>query len=216
MQALLYAKNSNIIYRCVRGAEDGPREYRRGKYSRNKHAREAIKEHVFGYGPSISHYRRAHAPNRLYLPSDLTEKSLHKNYEATQDVKVSYSLYCKVVRQCNISFVRLGHEQCETCVAAELHKKVAEHSEAKDCTCCSEHELHIKRASESRMAYRADGDSTSPNEVVFSVDLQKVSDWNYIMVCDIICKICICFLGHSTSSTGWIQECYLFIKAFGL
>ncbi|XP_065076228.1 zinc finger protein OZF-like [Ochlerotatus camptorhynchus] len=59
-----------------------------GKYSRNKHAREAIKEHVFGYGPSISHYRRAHAPNRLYLPSDLTEKSLHKNYEATQDVKV--------------------------------------------------------------------------------------------------------------------------------
>lgn len=166
-----------MIYRCIRAARDGPPVDRRGKYKRDMKAREAIREHLFGYGPSISHYRRSHAPNRLYLPSDLTEKSLHEDYAAKQHLKASYSLYCKVVKENNISFVKLGHEECEACTAAELRIKVNGHSEIKDCSCtdCSGHALHLQRAKESRLSYREDGDKVLPGVAVFSVDLQKVS-----------------------------------------
>ena len=32
---------------------------------------ESIKAHILPYHPTISHYRRKHAPNRLYLPPEL-------------------------------------------------------------------------------------------------------------------------------------------------
>lgn len=80
-----------------------------------------------------------------------------------------------MVKKCNISFVRLGHEQCEACVSAEQHKKISGHTgDEKDCADCSDHSLHLKRASESRSAYREDGDVAKANEAVFAVDLQKV------------------------------------------
>lgn len=169
-----------MIYRSLQDSSDSPRESKRGKYKRNNDARDAIKQHIFTYGPQISHYRREHAPNRLYLPSDLTEKAMYNHYIATQTPKASYSLYCKVVKKCNISFVRLGNEQCEACVAAEQHKKAVVHSDPdpEDCDTCAAHTLHHKRFTESRMAYREDGDSTTPDEIVFSVDLQKVFQEN--------------------------------------
>ena len=40
----------------------------------------AIRDHINSYNPSISHYRRQHAPNRLYLTSELTIKEMHKNF----------------------------------------------------------------------------------------------------------------------------------------
>lgn len=107
---------------------------------------------------------------------------MHDHYQATQTPKVSYSLYSKVVNKCNISFVRLGNEQCETCTAAIEHKKQVEQAEhPTDCTLCPENALHVARYTAARIAYTADGDSILPGEVVFAVDLQKVSTCNHII-----------------------------------
>lgn len=43
----------------------GKKEYKE-KIDRNQ-----LKEHIESYRPAIAHYRRKHAPNKRYLPSDL-------------------------------------------------------------------------------------------------------------------------------------------------
>ena len=63
-------------------------EDRRGKHEpKHKINHQFVHEHVEKYKPSISHYRREHAPLRRYLPSDLTLKEMHKNFCDQVDVK---------------------------------------------------------------------------------------------------------------------------------
>ena len=42
-----------------------------------------IKNHIMSFGPSISHYRREHAPNRLYLSPEFTIKSMFDDVRRT-------------------------------------------------------------------------------------------------------------------------------------
>lgn len=71
-----------------------------------------IKDHIESYGPSISHYRRQHAPKRRYLASDITVKFMHEDFiEKNPGLKCSYEAYRKVVRELNISFTKLGEEE---------------------------------------------------------------------------------------------------------
>lgn len=79
----------------------------------------------------------------------------------------------------NISFVKLGHEECETCVEIEEHRKVGSGTECGDtCTLCSGYEKHLEYAKIARMEYRKDGDEATADELVMAVDLQKVHN-NY-------------------------------------
>ena len=39
-----------------------------------------INTHILSYNPCISHYRREHAPKRLYLPHGLSVKDMHQDY----------------------------------------------------------------------------------------------------------------------------------------
>ena len=77
-----------------------------------------IKGHILKYNPHISHYRREHAPNRLYLPTELSCMDMHKDYlldcEEVNRKPYSYVKYCRVVNSMNISFAKLGIEECET------------------------------------------------------------------------------------------------------
>lgn len=53
---------------------------RRGHHQKSKHVdREKLKEHIEIFRPAIAHYRRAHAPNRRYLPSDLNASTMHSD-----------------------------------------------------------------------------------------------------------------------------------------
>ncbi|CAB3248508.1 unnamed protein product [Arctia plantaginis] len=71
----------------------------RGSYKRTIIDRQAIKDHIMSYHPAISHYRREHAPKKLYLPSDITITMMHENFCSTRpDIKVSLEVYRKVVR----------------------------------------------------------------------------------------------------------------------
>lgn len=75
------------------------------------------------YNSCVSHYRREHAPHRLYLPSYVKIKNMwedyHKNY-ANQ--LVSYGTHWKVVTdELKISFTKLGNEECDHCVIQDQH-----------------------------------------------------------------------------------------------
>ena len=65
--------------------------------------------HIRGYNPCITHYRRSHAPNRLYISPEYIISSMHKDCcEKFPHSLVSYSYY-------------LGEEECESC---ELHSNL--------------------------------------------------------------------------------------------
>ncbi|GBO44048.1 hypothetical protein AVEN_61152-1 [Araneus ventricosus] len=51
---------------------------KRGKHPKPKKIeRSIIINHIESYNPSIAHYRREHAPNRRYLPNDVTIKRIN-------------------------------------------------------------------------------------------------------------------------------------------
>ena len=73
---------------------------------------EVIINHIKSFNPSVSHYRREHAPNRLYLTPELTIKFLFDDFkERHPEIKVSYDRYKKKVARMNISFAKLGEKE---------------------------------------------------------------------------------------------------------
>ncbi|KAG5876225.1 hypothetical protein JTB14_011668 [Gonioctena quinquepunctata] len=66
----------------------------------------------------------------------------------------SYDLYRKILKQENISFVKLGHEECEDCEYFLLHN---EDTLAPDCAICQQWDEHIKKADKSRTRYKEYG-----------------------------------------------------------
>ena len=78
-----------------------------------------IRDHMKSCNPCISHYRRAHAPNRQYLPSELSVKEMHADYKhcCDMDNRKAFSeiKYRRIVKEMNISFANFGIEECETC-----------------------------------------------------------------------------------------------------
>ena len=72
---------------------------------------QSIRNHILSYHPTISHYRRKHAPDRLYLAPELTIADMHDNYNSSTERKISYSRYEQEIIKMNISFVKLGTEE---------------------------------------------------------------------------------------------------------
>ena len=97
----------------------------RGKHTPgNKLVMDVVRDHIEQFNPSISHYRREHAPNRRYLPSDINVRYMFADFkEKHPHDKCSYESYRKQIRQLNISFAKLGEEQCDRCTTYELHKQ---------------------------------------------------------------------------------------------
>ena len=62
---------------------------------------EFLVNHIKSFNPCISHYRREHAPNRLYLPPELSAVDMHADYEGeceNQNIRcVAYNKYTKVI-----------------------------------------------------------------------------------------------------------------------
>ena len=76
-------------------------------------------DHIRSFHPSISHYRRKHAPRRLYLPPELKRKEMYDDYilncKNVEFRVIGYLKYLKVISSLNISFAKLSDEQCELC-----------------------------------------------------------------------------------------------------
>lgn len=161
-----------------------PLEDRRGRHPQNtKVDRGPIVAHIMSFKPTISHYRRVHAPNRLYLPNDVNISMMHSLFKETHlelADKVSYELYRQEVAKLNISFTKLGHEECFDCEVFNLHCTASGgHSKnqlAEDCDLCMQWKTHHERYRKTRAEYQEDVNrSCSPDELIVSVDLQKVS-----------------------------------------
>jgi hypothetical protein len=137
--------------------------------------REAIRCHIESYKPCVSHYRREHAPNRRYLSSELTMKSMfHEFKKDHQDMKCCYETYRETVSSMNISFAKLGQEQCETCLIHERHKEDTGHGENSVCSVCLSWHNHIESANVARRHYQNDCVIKDPLTSILSTDMQKV------------------------------------------
>lgn len=152
-----------------------PKKDKRGGSSK-KFDRELIVSHIKSFNPTTSHYRREHAPNRLYLPSDVSIKLMYESFKAKYNVLCSYYLYRQMVDDMKISFAKLGHEECFTCEKYEIHRKQTSHkSDANDLACpeCESYENHKHKYVRAREMYTSDS-KTSTDSPVFTADLQKV------------------------------------------
>lgn len=180
-----HPKNDRLITTVISNSTpftQMPPEDRRGKHEpHNKLNLAPIHEHIESFNPIISHDQREHAPVRRYLPSDVTVKTMYSDYLAKSsqcgEAKCSYETYRKEVKRKNISFTRLGEEQCEHCLLHDTHVK-AEHDgneESRDCLVCATWEEHKRRVETSKQHYRRDAErEPTEDTTVRSVDPQKI------------------------------------------
>lgn len=115
LTTLGYNKNNDKRVLNILSKPPEAQKDQRGKHHQSNHVdREKLRQHIETYRPAVAHYRRAHAPNRRYLPSDLNAVSMHSDFkEKNPEVKVSYELYRKFLKHdMNISFAQLGNEEC--------------------------------------------------------------------------------------------------------
>ncbi|KAF2890115.1 hypothetical protein ILUMI_16058 [Ignelater luminosus] len=103
-----------------------PKKDRRGGTSK-KFERSLIMTHIRFCNPMTSHYRHAHAPNRLYLPSDINIRLMYEYFKPKYNVFRSYYLYRQIVSEMNISFAKLGNEECFACEKYEIHRMETSH-----------------------------------------------------------------------------------------
>jgi hypothetical protein len=94
-----------------------------------------VVDHIQAHNPSISHHRREHAPNLLHLSPELTITGMHKDFKAKYpNVSVCYETYRKIVDNINISFAKLGEEECEVCLRFNSHEH--DNEDVLGCTKC--------------------------------------------------------------------------------
>ena len=87
----------------------------RGKHDRYHKKSELKKtkiiQYIESYHPTESHYQRAHVPLRKYLPSELTNAVMHKDYlKSHRQEKVSHESYRKNLKSMNIRITKLGEK----------------------------------------------------------------------------------------------------------
>ena len=116
----------------------------RGKHNHAYHSissndHEAMVKHIESYEPGISHYRREHAPYCLYVDPSLSIVDMYGSYTklcVEKGVKVlSSSSYYRTIKEMNISFAKLGHEQCEGCLGYDEHPCLSDLVDS--CECCA-------------------------------------------------------------------------------
>lgn len=171
-------KSDSAVMRILKSApveSTSPAADKRGKHEpKNKLVHDDISRHILKYNPAVHHYQREHAPNRLYLPSDITITDMHADFRR-EVRKVCFETYQKQVERMNISFAVLGAEECETCKRHSEH--IGDRGDAENCECdlCQHYSEHIRRRDMARAAYKVDaGRTPDDQEVITSVDLQKV------------------------------------------
>jgi len=98
-----------------------PKADQRGKaVPPNKKNQEIIESHIMSFNPQISHYHREHAPNRKYLPNNLSAAYMHSDYCCQHpDNTVSYEVYHLAIKKLNISFSEPTADQCDDCAYYE-------------------------------------------------------------------------------------------------
>ena len=160
------------------GSEVVPQSDRRGRHPpANKIDRQVIESHIKSFKPVSHHYRYNHAPNRLYLPSDINARIMYDDFNEKHPSFCSLDTYRRCVQDLNIGFTVLGSEECPTCKIFQQHIQESgqEHDQDGACETCraqAEHETQARRA---RAEYRNDANRTwKDEELIVSADMMKV------------------------------------------
>lgn len=168
----------NVSDKSIRNSLDAGStlEDLRGKHQHPEHAvdHNEIKAHIERYHPCVHHYRRAHAPLRRYLPSDIKIVDMHKEFNENKSSQISYSLFQKIFKEMNISMAKLGNEECEMCQGYFVHAKDNTNC-SPSCKICETYKSHKEKADIARAAYQFDAALPySEAQRIVSIDLQKV------------------------------------------
>lgn len=103
---------------------------------------------------------------------------MHKDFiEKHAEHQINYTTYMHRLNNLNISFAKLGEEECEVCSvlqSEDKHEYVDKVCQKSNCESCLQLAHHLKLAGEARDAYKLDGDAIIEGRIVRSVDLQKV------------------------------------------
>ena len=202
LKTLGYKSNKKlvVIFNRINLSEISAKDDQRGKApSSNKTSNEIISlidQHIESANPGISHYRRKHAPNRLYLPAELSARLLFSYFTETHpELKVKYDIYRQRIIKKNISFAKLGLEECETCLSYDEHVKRGVQSKYANggvefalgkllnnvvcmtdgCDICDNYISHKKFEKTSLAEYQKDKDpNLNPNSIIVATDMQKV------------------------------------------
>lgn len=171
-------KNYQRILVALKRPVDQQNDQRGSCERTNKIDRNVIKDHILSYSPAITHYRREHAPKRLYLPSDVNVTLMYENFRNKYpELQVSQETYRTVVKkELNISFSHLGNEECELCTMFKLHSQEHIDNPESSCDICNNYSIHKRRYTESRIKYKEDVELAALDKTTirYSVDLQKV------------------------------------------
>ncbi|XP_072041154.1 uncharacterized protein [Amphiura filiformis] len=148
------------------------------KHKLGNDALQTIKDHINSYHPSVSHYRREHAPLRRYLAPELTCKDMYKDFNTKHPGICKRERYRTTLKSMNISFAKLGEEECETCTEHKVHLETHQQDgnvAIRNCEECAAWEKHMERVGVARDWYRKDTKRDHPiDESVVSVDMQKI------------------------------------------
>ena len=170
---------------------------KRGKHSPKHKAKqedtEFMTKHILSYQPQIAHYRHEYVPKRLYLPPELTVREMYSDYVDNCNIEsakcFSYVKYSRKIKELNISFAKLGCEECELCDEHKVHLENSitgsfdktpknDRNEMCEelCDKCISWEKHQERYREARKEYEADKElvGSDENTMYLSADMQKV------------------------------------------
>ena len=151
-------KSDGAFMRCLNSAPSdslSPSNDKRGKHAPvNKKDKQLIFDHILQYNPAVHHYRREHAPNVLYLPSDISITDMHADYVPNVR-KISLETHRKRIKEKSTSFATVGQEECEDCKKHIQYKK--SHKDMQhSCEQCLSYNKHLEDSKEARQAYQSD------------------------------------------------------------
>ncbi|KAG5870980.1 hypothetical protein JTB14_006707 [Gonioctena quinquepunctata] len=95
--------NDTVLQNALKNSQNHllstKRDMRGRKPSTSKLDHKKIRIHIESFNPSISHYRREHAPDRRYLPEDINIKFMWNDYNnKNKNDQCSYDVYRNVLK----------------------------------------------------------------------------------------------------------------------
>ncbi|XP_033629274.1 uncharacterized protein LOC117305910 isoform X2 [Asterias rubens] len=176
LTALNNIRNDGDVIVGTTGDKRGHHEPK-NKLSQEYH--DKVVTHINSYRPQVSHYKRQHAPNRRYLPSELSITLMYNHFKDSLtegEVVCSYTYYFGVFQSMNISFAQPENDLCKKCMEHNHTHSELEHScTTCDCAACSGFQKHKNDAEQARQALHLDTKKMEEHNkvIVATVDMQK-------------------------------------------
>ena len=145
------------------------------KHALPVHVLNALDDHILTYNPTVSHYKRAQCPNRLYISSEHNLTSMYTDFTKTSRYPlVSKETYRRRIKSKNISFTDQGNTTCEECIAFKEGCEHAKNNLVEGCPSCDQYKPHRYLYKLAREEYNKDAALDDPDTYYVSADMQKV------------------------------------------